>query len=80
MMEDIKIRCMNCGDMFLWLKFEQQRLKELLEDKCIKAIYPPKRCYDCRQKNKANFLAKGIVRKDQLPQDKQLADELNSMI
>ncbi len=47
-MEDIKIKCQDCGESFTFTANEQRFYEE-------KNLIPPKRCRFCRQKRKNVF-------------------------
>lgn len=47
-MEDIKIKCQDCGEEFIFNTAEQKFYEE-------KGFIPPKRCRLCRQNRKNKF-------------------------
>lgn len=47
MEQDIRIRCKDCGDSFLFTAAEQKYYEE-------KGLVPPKRCKKCREARKNN--------------------------
>lgn len=49
--QDIELTCV-CGKKFLWTKGEQSFMNDLLEKGKIPEVKTPKRCKECRAKNK----------------------------
>lgn len=47
--KDLTIKCLDCGTDFIFTEGEQRYYKE-------RGLYPPKRCYYCRQKRKNDKL------------------------